>query len=703
MVAGSTLSGYRLGVDIGGTFTDIVILGGDGTLHRRKILSTPDDYARAIEDGVAALLGEIGIGAGAIGEFAHGTTVATNAIIERRGGRVALITTKGFRDVLELGRFRSPRLYDLSFRKPEPLVERRLRFEVAERIDGQGRVVTPLDHDGLAAIGERILAEGIEAVAICFINAYANPAHEAEAAALLQRRFPALSISVSTQLLPQIQEYERTSTTVVNAYIRPVVERYVGSLGERMARLGLTVPLLFMQSSGGVLPAALVAKNPVTIIESGPAAGVVGAQRLAERLGLGDLIVLDMGGTTAKAAVIEGGRFGLAPETEVGGGAALGLRLIQGAGFVVQVPTIDIAEVGAGGGSIAAVDAGGGLLVGPMSAGAEPGPVCYAGGGTEPTVTDANLLLGYLNPQALVGGDLALDFAAAEASIAGLARGLGLDPTAAAYGIHLIANANMMRALTGVSSERGRDPALFALFAIGGNGPVHAASLAEALRIRRIVVPPIAGLFSALGLLFADIEHRYVTAFYRRLDETSAADFNRAAAPLMAEVTDLLAAEGFGGAAQVLSVAVDIKYVGQMAALPVPLPTWPATADTPAALAEAFARLHEETYGYRSDGEQLQLIALRVVGSGMAPTPRVPERLVRRPGADAAASGSGNMRRAYFGPEYGWRDTPVRSRDGLGTDPLPGPVIIEEYDCTTVVRPGWRIRRDAWDNMLLER
>src|SRR5882672_8205395 len=350
------MSRYRLGVDIGGTFTDIVVLTDDGTLHSRKVLSTPDDYARAIEEGVAVLLDEIGIPAGAITEFAHGTTVATNAIIERRGGRVALITTKGFRDVLELGRFRSPRLYDLRFRKPEPLVERRLRFEVPERIDGQGRVVTPLDFDALAAIGKRIQAEGITAVAICFINAYVNPAHETAAASFLAERFPAFSISASTQLLPQIQEYERTSTIVVNAYIRPVVERYVNSLGHRMARLGLKVPLMFMQSSGGILPAELVAKNPVTIIESGPAAGVVGAQRLAERLGLGDLVVLDMGGTTAKAAVIEGGKFGLAPETEVGGGAALGLRLIQGAGYVVQVPMIDIAEVGAGGGSIAAVD-----------------------------------------------------------------------------------------------------------------------------------------------------------------------------------------------------------------------------------------------------------------------------------------------------------------------------------------------------------
>jgi N-methylhydantoinase A len=694
------MSRYRLGVDIGGTFTDIVVLTDDGTLHSRKVLSTPDDYARAIEEGVAVLLDEIGIAADAIVEFAHGTTVATNAIIERRGGKVALITTKGFRDVLELGRFRSPRLYDLRFRKPEPLVERRLRFEAPERIDGQGRIVTPLDLDALQGIGERIRGEGITAVAICFLNAYANPAHETAAAAFLSEHFPEFSISASTQLLPQIQEYERTSTIVVNAYVRPVVERYVGSLGRRMARLGLKVPLMFMQSSGGILPADLVAKNPVTIIESGPAAGVVGAQRLAERLGLGDLVVLDMGGTTAKAAVIEGGRFGLAPETEVGGGAALGLRLIQGAGYVVQVPTIDIAEVGAGGGSIAAVDAGGGMQVGPQSAGADPGPVCYARGGTKPTVTDANLLLGYINPRALVGGELALDFASAESAVATFGQGLGLDPIAAAYGIHRIANANMMRALTGVSSERGRDPAQFTLLAIGGNGPVHAANLAEALRIRRIVVPPVAGLFSALGLLFADVEHRYVTAFYHRLDETSATELNQAAVPLIEEVRALLVAEGFvGAAAQHISVVADVKYAGQMSSLPVPLPAFPAEVATLPALAEAFAQAHQETYGYRSDGERVQLIALRVVGRGIAAQDRFPARLQRA----SEKTAEGSVRRAYFGPEYGWRDTPVVPRSALGLDAREGPLIVEEYDCTTVVRPGWRISRDDWHNMVVER
>ncbi|MGH6618529.1 MAG: hydantoinase/oxoprolinase N-terminal domain-containing protein, partial [Alphaproteobacteria bacterium] len=351
---------YRLGVDIGGTFTDIVLLGESGAVETKKILSTPDDYSRAIEDGIRRLLAETAIDPADIAEVAHGTTVATNAIIERKGVKVALVTTEGFRDVLEIARYRAPRLYDVFFRKPEPLVERRLRFQAPERIAASGEVVRPLDHDAVLAVAEKCVAAEVDAVAICFINAYANGAHEEQAAALFRERFPDLPVTVSSELVPQIQEYERTSTTVVNAYIRPVIERYARRLDDRLKAIGIGVPLNIMQSNGGVLPGELAARKPIFIIESGPAAGVVGAKRLGDRIGLGDAIVFDMGGTTAKAAIIVGGNYGMAPETEVGGGAALGHRMIRGGGYVVQAPTIDIAEVGAGGGSIAWIDAGGG-------------------------------------------------------------------------------------------------------------------------------------------------------------------------------------------------------------------------------------------------------------------------------------------------------------------------------------------------------
>ena len=518
---------YRLGVDIGGTFTDIVLLETDGTIHTKKVLSTPDDYSAAIETGVAELLEESGISVGDITEFSHGTTVATNALIERKGVKVALVTTEGFRDILELGRIRTPTLYDLDFRKPEPLVPRRLRFEVAERTSGKGEILLPVDQDGLDRLAGRLREEGVRAVAVCFINAYVNPKNELDAARRLLELLPGIPVSASAQLLPQVQEYERTSTTVVNAYLRPVVETYLEALSTWMARVGLRVPLNVMQSNGGVLPARLAGANPVYIIESGPAAGVVGAQRMAGGQTLGNVMVLDMGGTTAKASLIEDGNFVIMPESEVGGDAAIGHRLLPGAGYPVQVPTIDIAEVGAGGGSIAVVDAAGGVRVGPRSAGASPGPVCYGLGGDQPTVTDANLVLGYLNPKNLVGGDLVLDATKAETAIAELGARLDRSTTETAYGIHLIANANMMRALSSVSTERGRDPSGFTLVTIGGSGGVHAAGLAETLSIRRILVPPVAGLFSALGLLFADVEHHLVSAYYRTFADTSPADFTR--------------------------------------------------------------------------------------------------------------------------------------------------------------------------------
>jgi N-methylhydantoinase A len=690
---------FRIGVDIGGTFTDIVLLADDGALFSKKLLSTPLDYSEAIEQGVQSLLRETAILPDQISEFFHGTTVATNTIIERRGVEVALVTTEGFRDVLELGRFRSPRLYDLSFRKPDPLVERRRRFEVPERVGGDGTIVQPLDLAALDRVAAAIAAEGVSAVAVCFLNSYVNPVHELAAARFLAEQLPGVSISASVQLVPQIQEYERTSTTVVNAYIRPVVGSYIQSLHQRLATIGINVPMLIMQSSGGVIPGALAADNPITIIESGPAAGVVGAQRLAERLGIKDVMVLDMGGTTAKASVIEDGDYVVATDTEVGGGARLGPRLIQGSGYAVQVPTIDIAEVGAGGGSIAAVDLAGGIQVGPRSAGAMPGPVCYDRGGTQPTVTDANLVLGYISPESLVGGDLKLNRAKAEATITALGRALGLWLVDTAYGIHLIANSNMMRALNGVSSERGRDPSDYQLLAIGGNGPVHAATLAEDLRIATIIVPPIAGVFSALGLLFADVEHQLIRGHYRLVESMDREELTAKLSELVAEGAALLAEEGYPPERQDFRMIAEVKYLGQMSTLPIAIGSLPVTDPVVQTLADDFARQHAQTYGYSSEREKLQIVAVKVLARGVPAAPRVPERII----PDRELRRGEVSRLAYFGPENGSFDTPVLSRSGLTATPRPGPLIIEEYDSTTVVRPGWTARRDEANNILLER
>ena len=693
------MTGYRLGVDIGGTFTDIVLLGDDGAVHSRKILSSPDDYSRAIEDGVRALLAETGVAPRDIREVAHGTTVATNAIIERKGVKVALVTTRGFRDVLEIARFRSPRLYDVSFRKPDPLVERRLRFEIPERIAADGTIVQPPDMAAVAEAAARCAAASVDAIAVCFINAYVDPAHEEIVAAALHERLPDVPVTVSGELVPQIQEYERTSTTVVNAYIRPVIERYAARLQARLADIGIPAPLNIMQSNGGVLPAPIAARKPIFIIESGPAAGVVGARRLAETNDLGDTIVFDMGGTTAKAAIIVDGAFGMMPETEVGGEATLGHRMVRGGGYVVQAPTIDIAEVGAGGGSIARIDAGGALQVGPESAGADPGPVCYGRGGDAPTVTDANLLLGYLNPAVLVGGDLALDRAGAETSVAALGRALGQDATDAAYGVHLIANARMMRALSSVTSERGLDPAGFGILAFGGNGGVHACGLAETMRIGRVTVPPAAGLFSALGLMFADLEHQCIRAFYQPLDTIDLGAFNAGLAALRDEADGLLAADGYRDDARRFEMSVEVKYVGQNAALPVPVASLPVAAADIDRLAADFATAHEATFGYRSDEERLQIVSLKAVGRGVPDTPRLPGRLTLAQGFRPDQTG----RRAYFGQDHGWVETPVLGRGDLDATPRAGPLIVEEYDCTTVVRPGWTAARDGWNNIVLTR
>ena len=691
---------YRLGIDIGGTFTDIVLIGADGALYSKKILSTPRDYSLAIEQGVGELMAETGITGAQVAELVHGTTVATNTIIERRGAKVALVTTRGFRDVLALGRFRAPRLYDLTYRKPEPLAERRLCFEVTERVDAEGNLLQQVDEAELATIAETLKTEKVEAIALCFINSCINPDNELAAVRVLAAKLPGVSISASTQLVPQIGEYERTSTTVVNAYIRPVVEKYVESLISRLSRMNITAPLMIMQSSGGILPGEVAARTPIFIIESGPAAGALGAQRLAAHVNLGDIIVFDMGGTTAKASIVRNNQLALAPETEVGGGAALGARMIKGGGYAVQVPTIDIAEVGAGGGSIANIDVAGGIHVGPRSAGAEPGPICYNRGGTQPTVTDANLLLGYLNPDALVGGDLKLAYDKAEAAMTDMGAKLKLSVTDTAYGIHLIANANMMRALKAVTSEGGHDPAKFSLVAIGGNGAVHAANLAETLNVRRIIVPPVAGLFSALGMLFADVEHQMITAFYRRLESVRAGDINAAAKSLMEEAHRMLITEGYTAEAQRNVVLhADIKYFAQSGALTMPFAGFPVTAAMLANVAKAYGDLHEQTFGYRSDTEPLQFVSLKIVGRGLSGTPRIPAR-VERAQERIAKEGT---RRAYFGPELGWRETRLMPRKALGAKPVAGPLIVEEYDVTTVVRPGWSARVDDWNNIICER
>ena len=692
------MAGFRAAVDIGGTFTDVVFLGDDGRVLVKKVASTPDDYGRGVLAGLDECIRTLGIEPGNVTEIGHGFTVATNAILEGKGEKTALVTTAGFRDVLELGRIRTPRLYDLYYRKPPPLVERRLRFEVRERVSYEGEVLQPLDLSDVEAVADRLAEEGVRSVAVSLLHSYANPDHEARIAELLMERLPGLDLSLSSQVLPEMREYERTSTTVINAYVRPVVARYLNDLDRRLRARGLTIPLTIMQSNGGLAPVDVTVDRPIFCIESGPAAGVVGAYHLGRRIDAPDIISFDMGGTTAKASIIEGGEMLRAPEYEVGGGMSVGHRLLTGGGYVLRVPAIDLAEVSAGGGSIAWVDKAGALQCGPQSAGAAPGPVCYANGGQEPTVTDANVALGYLNPDYLLGGAFPIDADAARRAIADrVAVTLNLSGTDAAHGIHLLVNSNMGRALRAVSSERGRDPRRFTMVAFGGGGPLHAAGLAEMLGIGRVVVPPSPGAFSAFGLLFADVEHHFVQTHFRRFSSLDLDEANAILRGLKEQGAALLSEEGFDPSRQQTETQVDMKYVGQTSELTVRMDDDSFSPDSLDRLAEAYAAEHEKTYGYRVD-EPMQLVSVRVVARGLSDGDRVPGRIaVSRRHAD---HGNG-QRLLYFGPRTGWVDTPVIDRLDLDDASSDGPLVVEEYDSTVVVPPRWRASLDSLKNIVL--
>jgi N-methylhydantoinase A len=689
---------FRIGVDIGGTFTDIVLLGEGGRVHTRKVSSSAEDYARATAEALAVVFAELGIDGARIAEVRHGTTVASNAILEHKGARTGLITTKGFRDVLEIRNLRMPRLYDLAWTKPPPLVERHLRVVVDERMDHRGEVLRPLGPADAERAVRALLDQEVEAIAVCLLHAYANPAHERLLAATTLRLAPGLPVSISSAVLPEIKEYERTSSTVINAYLTPVVARYLERLRADLEDRGVRGPLLIMQSNGGLMTAAAAAARPMHIVESGPAAGVVGAQALARMIGTANVITFDMGGTTAKAAIIEGGAISRTLEYQVGGGIMTGSRLLTGAGYLLKVPAIDLAEVGAGGGSIVRIDQGGALVVGPDSAGAAPGPVCYAEGGTEPTITDANVILGYFNPGYLVGGELRLDADRARKVFADkVARPLGLPLEHAAYGAHRIAAANMIRAIRAVSIERGRDPRDYALFAFGGNGPVFAGAIAKELGMRTIVVPPAPGLFSAFGLLYAEVEHHYGRTFRRLLREMDLDALNAAWDELVDQARAQLAAEGFSSTRMRTQRLASLHYQGQSFDLTVPAPDRPLDQAALGALEEAFGVEHERTYGHRAGPEEpVELTEIRVIGQGIPEHPLTPADL------ELAASQTGALppRRAYFGPDTGWLDTPVVPRSALAT-PRAGPCIVEEYDATCIIPPGGEAALDRYGNIVI--
>ena len=686
-------SSLRVGVDIGGTFTDLVFMDSQGLRAWTKVSSTADDFAQGIVRGLDSLIHDTNAESADIAEVIHATTVATNAILEGKGALTGLITTAGFRDVLEIRRLRMPRLYDLHWEPPQPLVPRALRREVIERLDTLGNVVQELDEDSVHAAIAHLLKAGVRSIAVCLINAYRNPAHEERIGALLHAAAPDVFVSLSSHVLPEIREYERTSTTVINAYIAPVMRSYLNRLHESLDERRITAPVYMMQSAGGMMGAAKAAEQPIHVIESGPAAGVMGALSLANAMGAANAITLDMGGTTAKASVIEDGRITRTNDYEVGGGISLSARLQRGAGYALRVPAIDIAEVGAGGGSIAWIDPAGGLRVGPHSAGAEPGPVCYSLGGEDPTLTDANVVLGFLNPTHFLGGELPIDAARARSVLQRrLAEPLGLGVEDTAHGIHRIAVSHMSRAVRAVTVERGRSPSDFVLFAFGGSGPLHAVEMARELGVQQVVVPPFPGLFSSLGLLCVDVSQHAVQTVLLPLDAVSQDEIDR---QYLALESRLAAELGVGSGARQdgeWQRFADLRYAGQSFELTIPLQE-----SIPALMREAFEREHERTYGHKAPDDPVELVNLRVEAT-------LPREGAHQWGGSSAGKRSldgPKERSAYFGAAIGMRTVPLLAREDIGTEDQPGPLIIEEYDTTVLVPPHCTVRQDAWDNVVI--
>ena len=608
---------FRVAVDIGGTFTDIVLMSHDGVLHESKISTTPTDPSVAVIDGVAALLRKLAIPPSAVAEVLHGTTVASNTILQKSGAPTGLITTRGFRDVLEIGRIRMPEMFDLTWSKPQPLVARRHRLEVRERIAADGAILQPLSTKRTSwpprerwstPASNRSRSASSTAIAIRLMSS-------APRARSFARPFPHLLVCASYAVLPEMKEYERTSTTVVNAYLLSQMRRYLNRLEDGLRQAGIAAPVLVMTSNGGMVAASTAGDKPVLVVASGPAGGVVGGLRLANARDEKDTIVFDMGGTTAKAVIIEDGQPSMTSEYEFRDGISTSSRFIKAGGYMLKVPAIDIAEVGAGGGSLASIDRGGLLRVGPESAGADPGPACYNLGNDRPTVTDANVVLGYISATALAGGQLPIDkVRAAQAIETHVARPLGVSVEEAAHGIRAVANAAMSRAIRAVTVERGRDPRDFTLIAMGGNGGIHAVELAPQLGIRRVIVPPLSGVFSAVGMLGADIEHTALktvpppprwagTRRPRPLDEGVATTRSPRGSRR----------DGYSGDRVELVWQADLRHEGQASELTVPFRPG---AVAPAMMRERFIAEYLKTYGYK-DETAIELVKIRLVGRGL--------------------------------------------------------------------------------------
>ena len=690
---------YRLGIDVGGTFTDGILINEEtGETRIAKVPSTPKDPSVGFLEAVERILREASIKTEDVGYLVHGTTVATNAIIEGNLGPTGFFTTEGFRDMLEIQRQIRPSLYDLLFEKPRPLVPRYLCFGIPERLDATGKVLTPLDEQAVASAAEQLKKERVEALAVCFLHSYLNPAHEKRTREIVREVFPEAVVSLSSEVAPEFREYFRASTTVINAGVRPIVERYLSNIEDRLQEAGLEGEMLIMQSSGGVLTFEAARVKPVFMVESGPAAGVIVSAYLGQVLGFDNIMSFDMGGTTAKTGLIEHGTPRITKEYEVGT-AARAERGAKGAGYPIRTPVIDLVEIGAGGGSIAWVDPGGVLRVGPQSAGADPGPVSYGQGGTEPTITDANLVLHRLDPDHFLGGEMHLDEEAAYRAIKEkCADPLGLDVVEVALGIVEIANTAMVNALRRISVQRGYDPRDFVLVAFGGAGPVHANRLAAELEIPTVLVPMSPGTTSAMGLLVTDLKHDYSTTLIQRADRLDVEMVNRLYHEMEERGKKALLAEGMEHSSIGFERQVDMRYVGQSYELPIPLGDGKVE-DALERMLQHFHEEHERAYGFAAPGEPVEFVTLRHTAVGSIAKPKLHELPERSGDVNAARRA---VRQVYFAEAGGFVDCPSYDRYQLAAGGvIEGPAIVEEMDSTTVIHPGFLAEVDRYGNLLI--
>ncbi|MBI4183940.1 MAG: hydantoinase/oxoprolinase family protein [Proteobacteria bacterium] len=680
----------RVGIDVGGTFTDLYLFEeGSGTVVRHKLPSTPEDPHQAPVRGLVELLRKAGARPAEVGFVGLGTTVATNALLERKGAPTGLITTKGFRDLLEIGRQKRPSVYDPFARRPDPLVRRELRLEVEERIGADGTVIRALDEEGVARALAALLAASVESVAICFLNAYVEPDHERRAAAIARARWPGGHVSVSHEILPEFREYERLNSTVVNAYLAPRMQRYLAEFADEVAGLGIPEPPFVMNSGGGVVSPALAGRRPIDCLLSGPSGGVSGATFLAGMVGLKDIVAFDMGGTSTDVCLVRDGR----PEVTHA-------RMVDG--LPVRLTALDIHTVGAGGSSVAWIDAGGLLRVGPRSVGAKPGPACYGTGGEEATVTDANVVLGRLNPKHLLGGSLPIDAGRAFAAIErNIARRKGLDVREAAAAILAVSNTSVAQAIRFVSVERGLDPAGFELVAFGGAGPLHAAAVARELGMS-VLVPESPGVLCAMGVLTKDIQ---IDLGRTRLLRASAAnapgEVDALFAGLEREARSAFATGGLAGDGLEVGRTVDARYAGQNYELSAPVPPGARGAGALAAVKAAFHAEHRRLYGYDRPEAEVELVTFRLKATLPVKNPDVGRRRDRRRAGGPAPVG---RRRVFFEEAGGFVDCPVYERADLAVgDALAGPAVVEQMDATTVLPPDFRAEVDTLLNLRLTR